>query len=457
MGQTFRKFEADSFEKAYGRMQSEMGGDAVVVSTAEVTRGGMLGMGGKKMIQLTAAAPSSPKEPGASKRSNAERKYAAQATPKDATRKGTAGSDENVSETIAYFKSLVSEAQTRVSGGDVPDVPAREGTTIVPFRRSGQPGDEASAYAWTTAPAFAWTTPRAPRDLRNDLGEIRDLLQVLLAEAPETPLPEAFREHYRALLASGVSRELAADVAAAAFKGCDPRNVRDPRVFDERLKLEIRRRVTVTGGLEYTPGSRKTLALVGPTGVGKTTSLAKLAAHFSIRSHLRVALVTVDTYRIAAPEQLRVYADIINVPLRVANDPKELTSAMYAFRGYDLVLLDTAGSSPFNHDQIQEAKTMLTVAQPQDVMLVVSASTQLDEMRGIAESFGCLKPTSLLFSKLDEARQHGAFFSLHTETGLPLSYFSVGQDVPDDIKLATAAKVANLLLGNGEYRGRSSA
>lgn len=411
MGQTFRKFQGDSFSDAYQQMVSELGEHALVLNTSEVKKRGILGLLGQRVVELTAAAPT-PASPqshttGPRKRTPLESKYAAQAA--QPARSGTVASDETVNSTVAYFRELVSDAQAGVA--------APSGRTSAP-----SPGGAKS-------------------------------------RAPVIPLrrPGEISPWYRVLVNRGVPEKLAANLVRRAANRSAPGAAHNAKALSKHLNLEIRKRVSVTGGISVTPGTRHTVALVGATGVGKTTNLAKLAAQFAFREHLRVAFLTVDTYRVAAPEQLRVYANILELPMRIANDPKEVASAMYAFRDYELVLIDTAGSSQFNLEQLQELKAMLTVAQPQEVLLVVSANTQLEDSRSVVDNFKFLKPTSLLFSKLDETRHYGGLFALHTEAGLPLSYFSVGQNVPDDIGLASPAEVAELLLEGGMNRGRSSA
>jgi flagellar biosynthesis protein FlhF len=188
---------------------------------------------------------------------------------------------------------------------------------------------------------------------------------------------------------------------------------------------------------------------VGATGVGKTTNLAKLAAQFSVQHRARVGLITTDTYRVAAPEQLRVYANIIGLPMLIANDAAELLRGLKEFEDYDLVMIDTVGGSQFNLDQIRELQAILDPARLDEVTLVLSANTQLTELRSAVKNFGCLVPTSLLFSKLDETQYFGALLTVAAESGLPLGYFSTGQNVPNDIELASPGKVVKLLFSEG--------
>ena len=297
-----------------------------------------------------------------------------------------------------------------------------------------------------------------PQDeLQREVREMRDLLQVLAAETPGAGLPVEFAPHYRMLVDKGVTRKTAAALVASVVKDSDLKVMRDPRVFTERMKVEIRKRTAVTGGIALRGGLCKVVALVGPTGVGKTTSLAKLAALFAIRMRARTALVTADTYRVAASEQLRVYANIIGLPMKVLNEPKEAPDVLREYRDYDLILMDTAGGSPFNTGQMKELKAILDVVRPDEVMLTMAANTQLDDLRQALLCYGMVKPTSLLFTKLDETQRFGAMLSILVEMGLPLSYCCMGQNVPDDLVLAQPGAVANLIMEGRSDRGRSSA
>jgi len=262
--------------------------------------------------------------------------------------------------------------------------------------------------------------------------------------------------HYRRLIEAGVSPGLAASLLGATVKGCNVGVLRDERVLRERLRLELRLRVAVKGGISVGRDGCAVVALAGPTGVGKTTTLAKLAAQFAVRERHQVAFVTADTYRVAAPDQLRVYADIIGLRMKVVNEPAEMRAAIKELRGYDLVLIDTAGSSPFNCGQLDELQRMMEAAEPSEILLAAAANTPLDDLRHIWENFGRIGPTSLVFTKIDETRRFGAMYSVAMETGLPLSYLSVGQNVPDDIVLAEPAMVANLVLEGRDRSGRSS-
>ena len=420
MGQEFHRFRGASLNEAYLRMREKLGDNAIVLRTTQVRENGLLGFLGKKMIEVTAAAPPQAPRPKAQPVPAPARAYAERAP-----RTGMA-SDQTVADSVAYFRGVVNEAQRRVAERRAQGAPPPG--PVVPFKRATE-------------------QLQAADPVRRELRELRELVQVLVAETPGAAIPLECAPHYKRLIEIGVSRKAAAALMSAVVRSSDADVIRDPRVFEQRLDIEVRKTVRVTGGIGLSAGVCKRVALAGATGVGKTTNLAKLAATYAVTHRARVALITADTYRVAAPEQLRVYANIIGVPLYVANDAAEMRKALDAARACDLVLIDTAGGSQFNKGQLRELREVLGAADPHETVLVLGASTPLDDARCIVENFSIVKPTALFFTKLDETRRFGQFYSLAIETGLPLSYFSTGQNVPDDLVLAQPAVVAQLLSG----------
>lgn len=460
MQQKLQKFRGDTLDEAYRNMRTALGNDAVVLSTNEVIEGGVLGFRKQKKVELTAAAADVGRPPesagtrkpvaggAARKRSAAERKYIENAPP---------GSEERVTETIHYFQNLVKEAKQRIAQASVPEKenPPRP-AAAPPVRRVAAQRSTSAREEPARQEMAREERGESVDDLRAGLCEMQETLHVIMTEMTGAGPHKEFAEYYRLLVDRGVSRRAAATLISRVVRGGDGAMLRDRRVFRERLKFQVRRLVKVTGGIALEPGVRRTVAFVGATGVGKTTNLAKLAAEFAVRERVKVALITCDTYRIAAPEQLRVYADIIGLPMKVVNDAREMAAAVHEFRGHDLVLIDTAGGSQFNLDRIAELKDVLAPARPDEVHLLMGCNTQLHELHNTAANFRCLNPTALFFTKLDETRQYGAMLSAYVESDLPLSYLSVGQDVPDDIELASPARVANLIVEDGENRDRSS-
>ena len=473
MAQRFHTFRGDSLDAAYQAMRNRLGEEVTVVRTNTVKEGGLLGFLGRKRVEITAATA----VPEATrKRTAAERQYrTTTANVSPAQRPSTPtlenpasiiGGEKQVNETVAFFRQLVNQKQS--ANAQQPSAPAGTPGKLPSAAMPSRPSPRNLAEGNTAvSPILPFESPTLPAPveksdeereaLRQDLKDMRGMLNVLVAETPGAGLPEVSAPHSRKLLERGLPRETAAQLLATAA-GCDqPELLHEVKAFHERLKLEIRRGVEVTGGTRLSGGTRVVVALVGPTGVGKTTNLAKLAALFSVRKRARVGLVTSDTYRVAATDQLRVYANIIGLDLRVVHDAKETAAALREFARHDLILVDTAGGSPFNRKQIAEAASILDAAAPNEVMLSLGASTPIEDMREITERFAPLKPTSLFFTKLDETRRYGPIFALAQETGLPISYLSFGQNVPDDVVLAHPGLVADLVMEGGGRRGRASA
>ena len=174
-----------------------------------------------------------------------------------------------------------------------------------------------------------------------------------------------------------------------------------------RLARMIEAEVRVSGPIQIMPGRSRLVALVGPTGVGKTTTIAKLAANYRLKEKRRVGLITVDTYRIAAVEQLRTYADIIDLPMQVVSTPREMREAVGRMDNLDLILLDTAGRSPKDEVRIQELRAFLTEAEADEVHLVLSSMSGSRALEQAAERFAAVGTTALVLTKLGRGQQFG--------------------------------------------------
>lgn len=196
------------------------------------------------------------------------------------------------------------------------------------------------------------------------------------------------------------------------------------------------------------PGARgkRAFALVGPTGVGKTTTIAKLAAHFSLKEAKKVSLVTMDTYRIGAVDQLKTYGRLLGLPVRVVGHPEELKPLVEGLEEDELALIDTAGSSPQNGEMLQELKDFLTVSPVIGSHLVVSATTKERDLGRIIDRFGCLPLESYVCTKLDETEVLMPLFNQLVPQRRPLSYLTCGQRVPEDLEPATKARIAQLII-----------
>ena len=218
----------------------------------------------------------------------------------------------------------------------------------------------------------------------------------------------------------------------------------------EHLQRTVGRELCLGSPIRTQSGDRRIVALVGPTGVGKTTTVAKLAAGFRIEARRRVGLLTIDTFRIAAVQQLRAYAEIMDLPMEVVEKPDQMKPALDRLGDVDLVLIDTAGRSPRSDARIDQLVELLRSAQPDETHLVLSSTNSASSIQLALQGFAPVRPTAAILTKLDEAPQTAGVISAVVASdhfqGVPLSYTTNGQQVPDDISTADAESLLSRLL-----------
>jgi len=419
-----KTFEAASMQEALGIVKKEMGEDAFILSTRTKSRKGALGMADTSMIEVTAAVDDA--APVAAAAGNSP------ALP--------------VNGTYGLRPSLLPEPPAR---------PAR------------------------SAPREAVAAPPPPMDLqpiRKELLEIKgavealkdqetrnasilrelDLLKALLSRIQkqgmppsQLQLPQSLLELYGELTANDVDPMIGMRLCEYTQRALLDQDGDGP-VDSEKARLFMRRVIAdfipVAPPIQLEPGRTQVTALVGPTGVGKTTTIAKLAAYAKLELKQKVALVTLDTFRLAAVDQLQQYAQILQVPLHVALTVEDLRSALRFYQDRTLVLIDTPGHSPKDEEVLGQLRRFLDELPGVETHLVLSATTKPKDMADIAARFEPLNPSRLIFTKLDETSTHGPILSTLVRVKRPLSYLGTGQEVPQDLELATSRRVADLIL-----------
>jgi flagellar biosynthesis protein FlhF len=277
-----------------------------------------------------------------------------------------------------------------------------------------------------------------------------------IATSSDSGLPLQLQAYRDELLAVGVSpatasRWLNATVSFAANLGDSRAGASVSRTpWLEHLQRSVARELRIGSPIRTQPGDRRVVALVGPTGVGKTTTVAKLAAGFRIEARRRVGLLTIDTFRIAAVQQLKAYAEIMDLPMEVVEKPDQMRPALERLGDVDLVLIDTAGRSPRSDARIDQLVELLRSAQPDETHLVLSATSSASTIQLALEGFAPVRPTAAILTKLDESPQTAGVLSAIVASdrfaGVPLSYTTNGQQVPDDISIADAESLLSRLL-----------
>jgi len=276
-----------------------------------------------------------------------------------------------------------------------------------------------------------------------ELANMRKLLEQVLSKIPQSE--KQLSPLFNLLIKNDVDAQIAENLIRGlpndkSIIGSDQAITR--KLLFDRICNYLQR----VDGITIPASGCKTVALIGPTGVGKTTTIAKLAANFAIKEGQRVALITADTYRIAAVEQLKTYSDIIGVPIEIVYSPDELKAALYRHRDKNLVLIDTAGRSPKNQYQLAELQALLAVDPYIETHLVLSTTTKYSDLLEIVNKFSVCSPQKFLLTKVDEAGYLGTVLNLLYQFPTALSYVTTGQNVPDDIELANSHKLANLIL-----------
>ncbi len=273
-------------------------------------------------------------------------------------------------------------------------------------------------------------------EIKEDIRELGELLKPIL-HSKEAAVLEGFKGPwatvYNRLLTSGVDAEIA---RAMITRICGSGDV-SIHEADRRFSEELNRSFPVSGPIKLKDKGPLVCAFVGPTGVGKTTTLAKLAAHYRLNKNKTVSIVTADTYRIAAIEQIRTFAEIMNIRLEVVFSPDEVPEALAGCAGDDIVLVDTAGRSPHNTDHMRDLDAFMKKIRPDEVHLVLSATTKDHDLADAIARYRPLGANRVLFTKFDETGRLGNVFNAVVKSGgLAVSYFTFGQSVPDDIELA---------------------
>ena len=199
----------------------------------------------------------------------------------------------------------------------------------------------------------------------------------------------------------------------------------------------------------------KVIFFMGPTGVGKTTTIAKLSSKLILEEKKKIAIFTADTYRIAAVEQIKTYANILSIPVEVVYEGKDLKNILPKYKEYDYILVDTAGRSHKNKEQIDDLKTLFEAFSKNSIStyLVLSATTKYTDLKRITSLYNDISDYGLIFTKLDETDAIGNILNIKLDTGMPLSYVSYGQNVPDDIEVMNPQIIAKQVLGGGDGYG----
>ena len=435
-----KTFQAPTMAEALRLVKAELGPDAMILSTKKEKQGGILGFFSKQVVKVTAAIdphrPAPPPPPPVRERPERER------TTKEEFE------NSMLAPLARELRDLREKVETMTKRDE--ELRQRQSEQVAaPVDQQGKTGD--GGINLNNIP-------------RQDLEEIKKLLLNTLVRSqeggvksvqwPDTAIQaaveiEAVAEKpplVRELERQGIEPDLQGKIIETV-------NTLPMGQGEETLKGRLGeafgRLIRFAGNLRMKKNAPRIIALVGPTGVGKTTTTAKLAAMYALNRGNKVALITMDIFRVGAVEQLKTYTKIMGIPLEVASTPKELERAVERHSDCDLILIDTAGRSHKDADKLEEMKGFLETTIQADIYLCLSATTKDRELEVILNRFSIFPISKVVFTKLDECESVGCIVNLLLKANLQIAYFTTGQRVPEDIEVATSEKLAELILKEG--------
>ncbi len=395
-----KTFRAASMPQVLAQVKRELGPDAVIMHTRTYKQGGVLGLGQHTVVEVSARAPQA----------------------------GSFGQRRR-----------------------------QAGVNRLKRTYSTSPVTTAAAHSSRIREQAVLTTPAARGvsvlndDVKDEIGQIRKLVEDLVRQQRQMHSPnmaEPLFDVYLNLIQQEVADEIAREMLTEIQKELTGEQLQQGTTLNRQLLNVLEGMVSTAGPVELNlDGSARTVALIGPTGVGKTTTIAKLAAHFKLKQNKQVGLITIDTYRIGAVDQLRMYAQIIDVPLKVVLTPDQLREEIQVMSDLDIIFIDTAGRCQNDQIKIKELRSFLDAAKPHEIHLVLSTTGHHTHLVNAAERFSTLGVDRVIFTKLDEAVSFGVIFSVLKKVKASLSYITIGQDVPEDIEVGSGQRLARLLLG----------
>jgi flagellar biosynthesis protein FlhF len=327
------------------------------------------------------------------------------------------------------------------------------------------PGETGEAFPGFAAPQGERLSTEVAELKRELEGMRRAITRTAYAPAQWIGVSQDVSDAYAALIAAEVSGELAREIAQAAGDRLNSNRVppgravqrTDGPAFQRALMEEISSRFTADATLGCSPAQPRIVALVGPPGSGKTTTLVKLAVNYGLAARRPVLLLSMDTYRVAAADQLRSYAAILGVGFQLLETVSALAQSIEENRGKELIFIDTPGLAYGDLEDSETLAHFLVTRGDIDTHLVLPASMKAADLSRMVDAFEILRPRHLLFTKLDETGSYGPIFSEASRSGKSLSFFTAGQRIPEDLEAASTERVLDLLLHGAGGRARSAA
>ena len=390
-----KRYLVNNMNEAMTRIRYELGKDAVIISQRKVKKPGFKGFFSKKMIEVTAAIENDKKE--SDKKLEINKKI-------DGYIKNE---EENVQDSLVALRKIIAAEKEKAT------------TVLEPTRKETSMNN---------------LTKQDDNELLKEMREMKEMINSIF-NTSNNPVEEKSR--LQSILEENDANEKVIEKVIKCYK-------EESEELNEELKVKNAIENIVGVNINKTDGI---MILVGPTGVGKTTTIAKLAGRLALIEKKRVGLITVDTYRIGAVEQLRTYAEIMNIPFKVVITTKEMEAAIESMNNCDVILIDTTGRSSKNVMQISELRAFVDKADTENIHLVLSCTTKNKDIESIIEGYKVLNYNNVIITKLDETNTYGSILNILDSAKKPLSFVTTGQNVPDDIKQLSPSDIVSLVLG----------
>ncbi|EPY6466722.1 flagellar biosynthesis protein FlhF [Clostridium sporogenes] len=413
-----KKYVVNDMNEAMTRIRYELGADAIIISQRKVRKGGFLGLFSKKSLEVTAAIDNYSKE----KKHNYN--------TEDKINKGNNNKgNNNKGNNIEVIKRMIEERNNNNKYDNNID---HDTNILDSYREILESKSESFENKRSKGEEFTKT-----KDL---MDEIRDLKKIVKDMAKNQ---KTYEEENSSLLNFFKNLDLEEEFIETIIKKVG--NLEENLEEREKIKRVIENTIDIRSN-----SVGKVTVLVGPTGVGKTTTIAKLAGKLSLIDKKKVGLITIDTYRIGAVEQLKTYADIMNIPFKVVFSIKDMEKAIIDLDYCDVILVDTTGRSSKNMMQISELRAFIEKIKEKSVHLVMSASTKNKDIETIIKGYTILEYENIIITKLDETSTYGSILTILDKGKKPISFITTGQDVPDDIKEGNKEEIAKIVLGENK-------
>lgn len=430
-------FTGSTPAEALRKAQVECGEDALVVSTKQVRK---KTLSSDSLYEVVIAINADSQEP----KKEQSHTYEPEIPKKPSIKKKDAKEGEDVLLNISEAAKQISEI-AKVTRSQIPDTFESEEKSVSAEEKK---------------------SPEELNSIKQEIAKLSDKVKLIQEmfwdeKSPQRGnliIPPEFSEIYKKAGESGMSKDHLDSIMTLTLEHMPQKMRNNSKTVKRYFQVLLRKMIPIRMEPNVPKGSKKITMFVGPTGVGKTTTLAKLAARYSYLKDKRskVGIITLDTYRIGAVEQLFQYAKMMKLPIEDVVDANDFQKALNSLSSCDTILIDTVGSSQFDKDKLLRIERFLEKSEQNiDVNLVLSAGVKLDDLKDIYDNFSFLNIDTLIFTKLDETKRFGNIFSLIRDIDRPVSYVSTGQEVPDDIMVASSDFLVDCIL-DGFKKGKKN-